>query len=409
MINSGDTAWVLISSALVMLMTPALAFFYGGMVRKKNVLSILMQCFIILCLVSVQWVVYGYSLSFAPSDGFWGGLQWLGLRGVGLEPYADYAGTIPHQAFMIFQAMFAIITPALILGAFAERMKFSAFVAFVLLWVTFVYDPVCHWVWGMGGFLKKMGALDFAGGTVVHVNAGIAALVTAMLIGKRKNLEKNIPAPHHMPFVVLGTGLLWFGWFGFNAGSALGANGLAVHAFVVTNTAAAAAGASWALLEWLRNGKPTIFGVASGAVAGLVAITPAAGYVSVIPAIIIGFMVSVFCFIAVSIIKPKFGYDDSLDAFGVHCVGGVWGALATGLFASKAVNPAGADGLFFGNPKQFVVQLIAVGITFAYSIVITVVIYKVIDMIIGMRVNEEEEAVGLDLTQHHERAYTVLE
>jgi len=409
MVNSGDTAWVLISSALVMLMTPGLAFFYGGMVRKKNVLSILMQCFIVLCLLSVQWVLYGYSISFAPGEGFWGGFKWFGLNGVGLEPYADYAATIPHQAFMIFQAMFAIITPALILGAFAERMKFSAFLVFILLWATFVYGPVCHWVWGMGGWLRKLGALDFAGGTVVHINAGIAALATALFIGKRKNIEKGVPAPHNMPFVVLGTALLWFGWFGFNAGSALAANGLAVNAFVVTNTAAAAAGLSWAIIEWIRNGKPTIFGVASGAVAGLVAITPAAGFVSVIPAIVIGILVSVFCFTAVSIVKPRFGYDDSLDAFGVHCVGGMWGALATGLFASKLVNPAGADGLFFGNPKQFLVQLTAVGATLVYSLVVSMVIYKLVDIFIGVRVDEKEEAMGLDLTQHHERAYTVLE
>jgi len=409
MVNAGDTAWVLMSSALVLLMTPALAFFYGGMVRRKNVLSVLMQCFIIVCVLSIQWVLIGYSLSFAPSKGFWGGLQWLGLNGVGLEPYADYAGTIPHQAFMIFQMMFAIITPALIIGAFAERMKFSAFLVFTLLWATFVYDPLCHWVWGMGGWLRNMGALDFAGGTVVHINAGIAALVTAIVLGKRSNLDKNVPTPHNMPFVVLGTALLWFGWFGFNAGSALAANGLAVNAFVVTNTAAAAAGLSWALIEWLRNGKPTIFGACSGAVAGLVAITPAAGFVSVVPAIIIGILVSVLCFIAVTVIKPLFGYDDSLDAFGVHCVGGIWGALATGLFASKLVNSAGADGLFFGNPKQFLVQLAAVGVTIVYTAVLTLIIYKLVDLFIGVRVDEKSESMGLDLTQHHERAYTVLE
>jgi Amt family ammonium transporter len=409
MVNAGDTAWVLMSSALVLLMTPALAFFYGGMVRRKNVLSVLMQCFIIICVLSLHWVLIGYSISFAPGKGFWGGFQWLGLNGVGLEPYADYAGTIPHQAFMIFQAMFAIITPALIIGAFAERMKFSAFLIFTLLWATFVYGPLCHWVWGIGGWLRNFGALDFAGGTVVHINAGIAALVTAIILGKRSNLDKNIPSPHNMPFVVLGTGLLWFGWFGFNAGSALAANGLAVNAFVVTNTAAAAAGLSWALIEWVHNGKPTVFGVCSGAVAGLVAITPAAGFVSVIPAIIIGLLVSVFCFIAVTVVKPKFGYDDSLDAFGVHCVGGIWGALATGLFASKLVNPAGADGLFFGNPKQFLVQLMAVGVTIVYAGIATLVIYKVVDLFIGVRVDEKQEAMGLDLTQHHERAYTVLE
>ena len=399
----------MMSAAMVMLMTPGLAFFYGGMVRRKNMLSVLMQCFIILCVLSVQWVLFGYSLSFAPGSGFWGGFGWAGLNGVGLEPYADYAATIPHQAFMIFQAMFAVITPALIIGAFAERMKFSAFLLFTILWATLVYDPVCHWVWGIGGFLRNMGALDFAGGTVVHINAGIAALVTALVIGKRKNLNHHVPAPHNLPFVVMGTGLLWFGWFGFNAGSALAANGLAVNAFVVTHTAAAAAGLSWALIEWMRNGKPTLFGVASGVVAGLVAITPAAGFVSVIPAIIIGALVSVFCFFAVTAIKPKLGYDDSLDAFGVHCVGGIWGALATGLFASKAVNPAGNDGLFFGNPGLFIIQLKAVLITVAYSFVVTFIIYKVVDVLMGVRVNEKDELVGLDLSQHHERAYTVLE
>jgi Amt family ammonium transporter len=409
MVNSGDTAWVLISSALVLLMSPGLAFFYGGMVRKKNMLSVLMQCFIIMCVLSLQWVLFGYSLSFSPAKGFWGGLSWFGLKGVGFQPYTDYAATIPHQAFMIFQAMFAIITPALIIGAFAERMKFSAFLVFTLLWATFVYDPLAHWVWGVGGWLKNLGALDFAGGTVVHINAGIAALVTALVIGRRKNLDSNIPAPHSLPFVMLGTGLLWFGWFGFNAGSALAANGLAVNAFVVTNTAAAAAGLSWALIEWLRNGKPTMFGTASGVVAGLVAITPAAGYVSVIPAIIIGLLVSIFCFTAVSIIKPKLGYDDSLDAFGVHCIGGMWGALATGLFASRAVNPSGADGLFFGNPKQFLVQLLAVLVTLVYTFTVTFIIYKLVDLVIGVRVGEKEELMGLDLTQHHERAYTVLE
>lgn len=409
MINTGDTAWVLISAALVMLMTPGLAFFYGGMVRRKNILGVLMQCFVILCALSVQWVLFGYSLSFHPGSGFWGGFGWFGLNGVDLEPYADYAGTIPHQAFMIFQAMFAIITPALIIGAFAERMKFSAFLLFTLLWATFVYDPVCHWIWGMGGWLRNLGALDFAGGTVVHINAGIAALVTALVIGKRRVFNHGAPVPHSMAFVVLGTALLWFGWFGFNAGSALAANGLAVNAFVVTNTAAAAAGLSWTILDWLKHGKPTMFGTASGAVAGLVAITPAAGYVNVISAIIIGLMVSVFCFFAVTVIKPKLGYDDALDAFGVHCVGGIWGALATGLFASKLVNPAGADGLFFGNPKQFIVQLTAVLVTLGYTFISTLVIYKAVDFVLGIRVSEKEELMGLDLTQHHETAYTVLE
>ncbi|MGD0237433.1 MAG: ammonium transporter [Syntrophorhabdales bacterium] len=409
MINAGDTAWVLISTGLVMLMTPGLAFFYGGMVRRKNVLGILMQCFTILCVLSMQWVLFGYSLAFAPGKGFWGGFQWAGLVGVGAEPFKDYAATIPHQAFMIFQAMFAIITPALIIGAFAERMKFSAFLLFTLLWATFVYDPVAHWVWGVGGWLKDLGALDFAGGTVVHINAGIAALATALFIGKRKGHDKAPAPPHNLPHVVLGTALLWFGWFGFNAGSALAANGLAVSAFVVTNTAAATAGLTWAVIEWITNGKPTIFGTATGAVGGLVAITPAAGFVGPMSAIIIGIFVSIFCFIAVAVIKPKLGYDDSLDAFGVHCIGGIWGALATGLFATKLVNPDGADGLFFGNPKQFLIQVLAVAVTLVYSFVGTMIIYKAVDWIMGMRVKEKDEIMGLDLTQHHEHAYTLLE
>lgn len=409
MINAGDTAWVLISSALVMLMTPGLGLFYGGMVRRKNVLGILMQCFIILCVLSLQWVLFGYSLSFKPGNSFIGDLGWAGLNGVGLEPNADYAATIPHQAFMIFQAMFAIITPALIIGAFAERMKFSAFIIFTLLWATLVYAPVCHMVWAVGGLIRGWGALDFAGGTVVHINAGIAALVTAIVIGKRTGYQNKATPLHNIPFTVLGAALLWFGWFGFNAGSALAANGLAVNAFVVTNTAAAAAGLSWALLEWKIGGKPTIFGVVTGAVAGLVAITPAAGFVDVIGAIIIGLLVSVFCFFAVSALKPKFGYDDALDAFGVHCIGGIWGALATGLFATKKVNPAGADGLFYGNPQQFIIQLKAVLVTLVYSFVVTFIIYKIVDAIMGVRVTQEEEVMGLDLTQHNERAYTVLE
>ncbi len=409
MINAGDTAWVLASSALVMLMTPGLAFFYGGMVRRKNVLGILMQCFIILCAVSLQWVLFGYSLSFAPGNPLVGGLQWLGLSGVGQAPNPDYAATIPHLAFMIFQAMFAVITPALIIGAFAERVKFSAFLIFTLLWATFVYDPLCHMVWGVGGWLRSLGALDFAGGTVVHINAGIAGLVATLVIGKRRGYE-NAPTPlHNLPFVVLGAALLWFGWFGFNAGSALGAGALAAQAFVTTHIAAAAAGLSWALLEWNVNGKPTVFGTVTGVVAGLVAITPAAGFVAVPSAIIIGILVSVFCFYAVSKVKPKLGYDDSLDAFGVHGIGGIWGALATGLFATKSVNAAGADGFFYGNPQQFVNQLIAVGVTVVFTAVVTFVILKVVDALVGLRVKEEDEEIGLDLTQHQEVAYTVLE
>lgn len=408
-VNSGDTAWVLASAALVLLMTPGLAFFYGGMVRRKNILGILMQCFTVICVVSLQWVLFGYSLAFGPGNAFIGGLQWAGLHGVGLEPNADYAATIPHQAFMVFQMMFAIITPALIVGAFAERMKFSAFILFTVLWATLVYDPICHMVWAVGGLVRGWGALDFAGGTVVHINAGIAALAAALVIGRRVGYQNKSMAIHNLPFTVLGAALLWFGWFGFNAGSALAANGLAVNAFVTTNTATAAAGLSWAILEWKFSGKPTMFGMATGAVAGLVAITPAAGFVDVTGAIIIGLLVSVFCFIAVSMLKPKFGYDDSLDAFGVHCIGGTWGALATGLFATKAVNSAGADGLFYGNPAQFIIQLKAVAVTVVYSFVMTFIIYKVIDLVMGVRVAQEEEVMGLDLTQHHERAYTVLE
>ena len=407
--NTGDTAWVLMSTGLVMLMTPGLAFFYGGMVRRKNVLGVLMQCFTILCVLSLQWVLFGYSLAFAPGKGFWGGLGWVGLNGVGLEPFKDYAPTIPHQAFMIFQAMFAVITPALIVGAFAERMKFSGFLLFTVLWATFVYDPVAHWVWGVGGWLKDLGALDFAGGTVVHINAGIAALATALFIRKRKGYEGRPIPPHNLPHTVLGTALLWFGWFGFNAGSALAANGLAVNAFVVTNTAAAAAGLTWACIEWIHNGKPTIFGTATGVVAGLVAITPAAGFVSVLPAIVIGIFVSLFCFLMVAVVKPLLGYDDSLDAFGVHGIGGMWGALATGLFASKMVNPDGANGLFLGNPKQFVVQAIAVGVTIVYSFLATLILYKIVDWVVGMRVTDRDEIMGLDLTQHNENAYTLLE
>lgn len=407
--DTGDTAWLIVATALVMLMTPGLAFFYGGMVGKKNVLGVLMQCFTILCVISIQWVLYGYSLSFGPGKGFWGGFEWVGLKGVGLAPYADYAATIPHQLFMVFQMMFAVITPALIIGAFAERMKFSAFLIFTILWATFVYDPVCHWVWGIGGWLREMGALDFAGGTVVHINAGIAAFMTAIFIGKRKGSNGHAILPHNLPFTILGTALLWFGWFGFNAGSSLGANDIAVNAFVVTNTAAAAAGLTWAFIDWIFNKKPTMLGMATGAVGGLVAITPAAGFVSALSAILIGVFVSIFCYFAVAWIKPKFGYDDALDVFGVHCVGGIWGALATGLFASKAVNPAGADGLFFGNPKQLLVQVIATAVTVAYSFVASFIIYKVIDLVMKVRVPEKDEIVGLDLTQHHEKAYTILE
>jgi len=408
MINQADTLFVLLSAAFVMLMTPGLAFFYGGMVRRKNILSVLMQCFVALCLLSLQWILFGYSLSFAPGNGFWGGLSWFGLNGVGAAPYAGYSATIPHQAFMVFQMMFAVITPALIIGAFAERMKFSAFLVFTLLWATFVYDPLCHWVWGEGGWLKNLGVLDFAGGIVVHTSAGIAALVTTIVIGKRRNLE-HTPSPHNLPFVVLGTSLLWFGWYGFNAGSALAVNGIAVSAFIATNTAAAAAGLSWAFLEWIRNGKPTVFGIVTGSIAGLATITPASGFVTPISAIIIGIAASIVCFIAVAVTKPRFGYDDSLDAFGVHGVGGILGTLLTGVLASKVINPAGSNGLFYGNPKQLLIQLVGVVVAISYTFLATFVIYKLVDIFFRMRVSEKDELVGLDLTQHRERAYTILE
>ena len=409
-INTGDTAWVLLSAALVFLMTPGLAFFYGGLVRKKNMLSVLMQCFMLMCIITLQWVIFGYSLSFGPDiKGMIGSLSWAGLHGVGLEPFADYSATVPHQAFMIYQAMFAIITPGLILGAFAERMKFSAFVVFSLLWATFVYDPVCHWVWGVGGFLRNMGALDFAGGTVVHINAGVAALACALVLGKRKGYPSHMPPPHNLPFAVLGAGLLWFGWFGFNGGSALGANGLATSALVVTHVAAAAAGLTWALLEWKLNSKPTMLGMITGAVAGLVAITPAAGFVGPIDAIWIGIGVSVICYFFVAVIKSKLGYDDSLDAFGVHGIGGIWGALATGLWATKAVNPAGNNGLFYGNPGLLLIQLKAVVITIVYSFIVSFVLLKIVDALLGLRVSEDEERIGLDLTQHRESGYTILD
>ena len=410
--NTGDTAWVLTCSALVLLMTmPGLAFFYGGLVRRKNVLSILMQCFIILCVISLQWVLFGYSLTFGPDiGGIIGNLDWFALKGVGGTPNADYAATIPHGAFMIFQAMFAVITPALIIGTYAERIKFSAFLIFTILWATFVYDPLGHWVWGIGGWLKNLGALDFAGGIVVHTSSGVSALVLAILIGKRVGYGNGVTyRPHNLPFAVLGGALLWFGWFGFNAGSALGANELAVNAFITTNTATAAAGLTWALIEWKLNGAPTALGVVTGAVAGLVAITPACGFVSPINAIFIGILVGVFCYIAVAKVKALLGYDDSLDAFGVHGVGGIWGTLATGLFAEKAVNDAGANGLFFGNAHQFLIQCLLVVVTIIYAAVMTWVIFKLVDAVIGMRVDKKAEIVGLDLTQHRESAYTLIE
>jgi Amt family ammonium transporter len=397
---------VLVSTALVLAMTaPGLALFYGGMVRSKNALGTIMQSFIILCLISIQWVLWGYSLAFGPDKGhIIGGLEWLGLNGVGLEPNADYAATIPHQAFMIFQMMFAVITPALITGAFAERMKFSSFLVFTLLWATFIYDPLAHWVWAVGGWVRNLGALDFAGGTVVHISSGVSALACAIVLKRRLGYGKEQMAPHNLPMTVLGASLLWFGWFGFNAGSAVASGALATSAFVVTNTATAAA-LAWMLVEWLYRGKPTVLGAASGAVAGLVAITPASGFVGPMPSIVIGLGAGVLCYVAV-LWKSKLGYDDALDVVGIHGVGGIWGALATGLFASKAINPAGADGLFYGNPAQFGIQAIAVLISVVFAFVGTYVILKLVDGMMGLRVSEDEERMGLDLSQHDERAYS---
>jgi Amt family ammonium transporter len=410
--NTGDTGWVLTSSALVLLMTlPGLAFFYGGLVRRKNVLSVLMQCLIILCVITLQWVLFGYSLTFGPDtgQGIIGGLDWLGLRNVGGQPNADYAATIPHYAFMIFQCMFAVITPALIIGTYAERIKFSAFLAFTVLWATFVYDPLGHWVWGTGGWLKDLGALDFAGGIVVHTSSGVSALVLALLIGKRIGMERQHFAPHNLPFTVLGGALLWFGWFGFNAGSALAANELAAMAFVTTTVATAAAGLTWALIEWQQNGAPTALGAVTGAVAGLVAITPACGFVNPMNAIFIGIIVSFLCYVAIAKVKSYFKYDDSLDVFGVHGVGGIWGTIATGLFAEKAVNDAGANGLFFGGAQQLLIQCMLVVVTVVFAAAMTWVIFKVVDALIGVRVEKTKEIVGLDLTQHSESAYTLVD
>ncbi|MCK5241908.1 ammonium transporter [bacterium] len=400
---AGDTTFIMVSAAFVMLMTPGLGLFYGGMVRTKNVLGTIMQSFAVLAIISLQWTLWGYSLAFGTDIGnFIGGLNYLGLNGVGQAP-AEVAPTIPHLAFMIFQAMFAIITPALIAGSLAERIKFSTFTVFVVLWATFVYDPIAHWVWG-GGWLGDLGALDFAGGTVVHIASGTSALVVTLVLGKRRGFGSASLLPHNLTMVLMGTALLWFGWFGFNAGSALAANGLAVSAFVVTNISAAAGLVSWMLLEWKLRGKPTALGAASGAVAGLVAITPAAGFVGPMAAIIIGALVSPICFAAIQL-KNKLGYDDSLDAFGVHGVGGTWGALATGLFASTAINAGGANGLFYGNPGQLWIQFIAVIATAAYSMLVTFIIIKILDKTMGLRIPEHEEVVGLDLTQHGEAGY----
>ena len=404
-ISAGDTAWLLASAALVMLMTPALGFFYGGLVRRKNVLATIMHSFFILCLISVQWVLWGYTLAFGPDHGgIIGGLDWLALRGVGQDP-GPYAPTVPHEAYMVFQMMFAVITPALITGAFAERKRFKAFVIFTLLWATFVYDPIAHWVWG-GGWLGQLGALDFAGGTVVHITSGVSALVAALVLGRRVGYGREALEPHDATMTVLGASLLWFGWFGFNAGSAITAGGLAANAFVVTNTAAAMAALTWMTVSWLHKGAPSVLGAAAGAVAGLVAITPASGYVDVSASILIGLGAGVFCYTAIQLTK-RLKVDDALDVFGVHGIGGAWGALATGIFATVAINSGAKVGLLYGNPGQLGIQAIAVAASIIYSAVMTFVILKLIDVFVGLRVPENEEVLGLDASQHREAAYQI--
>ena len=410
-VDTGDTAWMLVSAAFVMLMTPGLAFFYGGMVRAKNVLNMLMQSFVALGVVTLVWVLWGYSLAFSPGGPLIGGLHWFGLNGVGQEPNADYAATIPHQVYMVYQMMFAVITPALISGAIAERMKFSTYVVFMALWATLVYCPLAHWVWGHDGWLLKLGALDFAGGTVVHISSGVSALVVAILLGKR-NLgvagEEDL-RPHNLTMTLVGTALLWFGWFGFNAGSAVASGGLAGSAFIATHIAAAVAGLVWTLIEWKVYKKPSALGFATGAVAGLVAVTPASGFVGPLAAIGIGAGVSLISFFAIKL-KHKFHYDDTLDVFGVHGVGGMFGAICTGLFASVAINPAGANGLFFGGGVTLLgKQLVAIGASAGYAAIVTFILIKVLGAVMGLRVESDEEEAGLDLTQHGESAYSNIE
>jgi len=403
-INAGDTAWVLIASVLVLMMTPALGFFYGGMVRKKNILSTLNLSFVMIAFMSIQWILYGYSLAFGTDHGgLIGGLGYVGFTGVGASPNPSYAPTIPHTAFALFQMMFAIITPALITGAFVERVRFKTFLVFALIWVTLVYDPVAHWVWGLGGIFRNLGALDFAGGTVVHITAGYSALAFAIVIGARKGFGSRTFEPHNIPYSVLGASLLWVGWFGFNGGSALGANGTAVNAILTTNTAAASAGLVWMLLSWQDN-KPSVLGIITGAVVGLVAITPAAGYVTPLSAIAIGAIAAPISYYAIKF-RQRRNLDESLDVWACHGIGGTWGALATGLFASKVVNPAGADGLLYGNPAQFFVQLITVVVTIVFSFGMTFLISKLLSRFMGLRVSENEEEVGLDISEHGEQAY----
>ncbi len=412
-IDFGNTAWMIVATALVMLMTiPGLALFYGGLVRQKNVLNILMQCFILTAAITLEWVFFGYSMSFGSSTGalapFIGGFDWAFLNGININDVSPYyisqaTARIPHLLFVLFQCMFAVITPALIIGAYAERIKFKGFLIFSLLWAILVYNPVAHWVWSADGWLFKMGALDFAGGTVVHINAGISALVMTLMIGSRRNYNNHPTAPHNIPLVVIGAALLWFGWFGFNAGSGLAADGLAISAFLATHVATATAAFTWVLLDWSINKKPTVIGICTGAVAGLVAVTPAAGFVGVVGAVVIGIIVAVVCFFMVSVVKHKFGYDDSLDAFGVHGIGGIIGALLTGFLATPAIQSS-YSGLFYGNPKQLWIQLVATVATIIFSGVMTFVLYKIVDSLVGIRATQKEEIAGLDITQHNEMA-----
>ena len=406
MIQAGDTAFILVCAALVLLMTPGLALFYGGMVRRKNVLGTIMQSFVMISLISIEWVYLGYSMSFGPDvSGFIGNLAWAGLAGVGAAPNADYAPTIPHVVFMIYQCMFAVITPALITGAFAERVKFSAFVIFSVAWAVLVYNPVCHWVWGTGGFLKNMGVLDFAGGLVVHLTCGAAALASVMVIGPRKDHGKRQFFPHNLPMTLLGTGLLWFGWFGFNAGSALAADAVAGSAFVSTHLGGMAGMAMWTVVEWLYQGRPTTLGAASGAVAGLATITPAAGYVTPNSAVIIGLIAGLCCYFAV-VLKSKLRFDDSLDVVGIHGLGGLIGTLMAGLLATKGINPGGADGLFYGNPAQLGIQATGIAVVGAYAFIVSFILLKVIHVAMGLRLTQDNEGVGLDVAEHNEAAYS---
>ncbi|MBE2973575.1 ammonium transporter [Priestia megaterium] len=400
----GDSVFMFFSALLVWIMTPAIALFYGGMVRSKNMLSTAMYSVGSLAVISVLWIVAGYSLAFSTGgNAFIGNLDWVGLKGVGFTPNGDYSATIPHNMFMMFQLTFAVLTVAIISGAFAERMKFSAFILFAILWSLFVYAPVAHWVWGVGGWLRELGAIDFAGGNVVHISSGVAGLILALVVGKRKNADAA--APHNLPLTLLGGMLIWFGWFGFNVGSSLTINSVAMTAFINTNTAAATGIIGWLVVEWIINKKPTLLGAVSGAIAGLVAITPACGFVTPFASIVIGFIGGAVCFWGIFSLKKKIGYDDALDAFGLHGIGGTWGGIATGLFATTSVNDAGANGLFYGDPSLLWKQLMAIVATYLFVGIATFIIVKVVGLIVSLRATQEEETLGLDITLHGERAY----